>query len=56
MQVSTPGDEARLSEQVDLLEACLKGAFGGQSDAIEPTPEDRLPGQPKVSSHHVKPA
>jgi hypothetical protein len=27
LQFSTPGDERRLSQEMDLLEACLKGAF-----------------------------
>jgi hypothetical protein len=45
LQVASPGDEKRLSEQMDLLEACLKGALSGQSkpnDTTIPEPETGL--------------
>ena len=54
-QVTAPGDEWRLSEQVDLLEACLKGALAAQSNDDEPIPSepqrDHAP-----SSTHIKPS
>ena len=35
-QYSTPGDERRLSAELDLLEACLKGAFRERAMSADP--------------------
>jgi hypothetical protein len=35
LQASTPDDEARLSAEMDLLEACLKGAISNRPIAAE---------------------
>jgi hypothetical protein len=35
LQISAPRDQQRLSEQMDLLEACLKGAISGQQKFAE---------------------
>lgn len=48
LQFSAPGDEQRLAEQMDLLEACLKGALAEQGSAAEPGAKPG-PGRNQVS-------
>jgi hypothetical protein len=51
-QVAAPRDEWRLSEQMDLLEACLKGALAAQTTADEPLAADTERLSPP--SHDIK--
>ena|ERR1041385_8976809 len=55
LQTPTPSDETLLSEQMDLLEACLKAALGAQAtkDARD---VDDLNVERRSASHHIKPA
>ena len=39
LQVTAPGDGKRVSEQMDLLEACLKGLLTGRAALADPDPE-----------------
>ena len=55
LQVPTPGDESLLSEQLDLLEACLKAALGAQAEKREEELDEPAV-ERKGSSQHIKPA
>ena len=55
LQTPTPGDETLLSEQLDLLEACLKGALGAQA-ARDEQELDEPASEQRSASHHIKPA
>jgi hypothetical protein len=55
LQMPTPGDETLLSEQMDLLEACLKAALGAQAPSAEVEIEESVV-ERKSRSHHIKPA